>query len=57
MSYKYRLIIATVVFIIGFCIVVTDVVLGIITTTEGVLNLIIALITACIAYYIPLIIQ
>lgn len=53
MNYKYRLLFAGIVFFTGFCIVMTDIVLGIISVSKGVLNLLIALVIACFAYYIP----
>lgn len=53
MSYKYRLIFSLFVFFVGFCIVMTDIILGIASITQGILNLFIALVVSCIAYYLP----
>ena len=57
MNYKHRLVLAMIVFFVGFCIVMTDIVLGIVSAAQGILNLFIALVIACLAYYIPSILR
>lgn len=53
MNYKKRLVVASLVFFVGICIVLTDYILGITDAKKSVLNIFISLVIGCAAYYIP----